>query len=258
MSNRGLGSYGFALLLFAFLLPAGLTAQDAIPSGTILPMQLNTTIRSKDRPGQRITARIMQDVPLSGNGKIPANSKVVGHVVAATPASPSHPGEVTLRFDAVIEGKRHIPVVTNLRALADMMDVSQAQTPTAGPDRGTSSADWVTEQIGGDLNYHGTYVTNGSTVVGKSMVGDGVLVQVRSGPGETCRGDVAGNDQPQALWLFSSDACGLFGYPNLILSHTGRTNPVGDVRLTAKQGDVLVRGGSGLLLRVDRSGAPRQ
>lgn len=243
---------GLKLLLLPFLLSAGLLAQNAIPSGTILPLQLSTTIRSKDaRPGQTVTARIRQDVPLSPSGKIPANSRVIGQIVAVTPASHSHPGQVTVRFDTVIVGKRRIPVVTDLRALANMMNVSQAQIPMAGPDRGTSEADWVTEQIGGDLNYHGSYVTNGSTVVGQSMVGDGVLVHVRSGPQEKCRGEVDGNDQMQAVWLFSSDACGLFGYPDLLLAHSGRTDPVGEFRITAKNGDLTLRGGSGLLLRVN-------
>ncbi|HUO16858.1 MAG TPA: hypothetical protein VMX38_17880 [Verrucomicrobiae bacterium] len=249
-----LRAIGLKLLLLPFLLSAGVLAQNAIPPGTILPLQLSTTIRSRnDRPGLKVTARIRQDVPLSAGSKIPANSRVIGEIVAVTPASPTRPGEVTVRFDKVIMGKQRIPVVTDLRALANMMDVSQAQIPMAGPDRGTSEADWVTEQIGGDLNYHGAYVTNGSTVVGRSMVGDGVLAQVRSGPQERCRGEVDGNDQVQALWLFSSDACGLFGYPDLILAHTGRRNPVGEFRLTARRGDLTIRGGSGLLLRVNPS-----
>jgi hypothetical protein len=40
-------------------------ASLAIPSGTILPVRLNSTISLKCAPGQVITGRIMQDVPLS-------------------------------------------------------------------------------------------------------------------------------------------------------------------------------------------------
>src|SRR5580700_9337894 len=53
-----------------------------IRAGTILPVRLNATLSSgKAKAGQAITGRIMQDVPLTGGAKIPAGSKVVGHIV---------------------------------------------------------------------------------------------------------------------------------------------------------------------------------
>lgn len=243
------------ILLAAVFLSASFTAraQELIPRGTILPVQLNSSINAgKAHPGQIITGRIMQDVPLREGTRIRARSKVIGHIVAVTPASPSSPAEITLRFDTVFAGKRAIPVVANLRALANMMAVSDALTPTESPDRGTSEADWVTEQIGGDINYHGSYVTSGSTVVGQSLIGDGVLVHIRGGAGKKCGGDVD-EDLLQALWVFSSDACGLFEYPNVILAHAGRDKPIGEIILRAAHGNLLIRAGSGMLLRVDRA-----
>jgi hypothetical protein len=62
---------------------------------------------------------------------------------------------------------------------------------------------------------------------------------------------VSGNDQPQALWVFSSDACGLYDFPNLTLTHAGRTNPLGEITLESIKGDVKIPAGSGLLLRGD-------
>jgi len=63
-----------SLLTFLLLCSLGLFAQEAIPPGTVLPVQLKSTLDSlKSKPGQTITARIMQDVPLSvpqqGQGK---------------------------------------------------------------------------------------------------------------------------------------------------------------------------------------------
>jgi hypothetical protein len=194
----------------------------------------------------------MQDVPLPGQSTIRAGAKVIGHVVAVTPATKVPGAKVSLRFDTLAVGKRRIPLVTNLRALATMMDVSAAQVPESGPDRGTSEYSWTTDQIGGEIAYHGRgAIVNGSHAVGYSEAG-GALVQVSSRPGTKCRGAVDGNDQPQALWVFSSDACGLYDFPNVTLTHAGRTNPVGEITLKSSKGDINIRGGSGLLLRVAR------
>lgn len=236
-----------AVLAFA----AGLNAQDAIPGGTILPVQLNSSVRSnKARPGRRISARVMQDVPVSASSKIRSGAKVTGRVVDVRPASAGTRAEISLRFDTVIAGKRRIPMVANLRALASMMEVSEAQVPKSGPDRGTSEYTWTTEQIGGEIDFHGQGVSHGSYIVGKSIA-DGVLVRVSARPGTECRGEVDGNDSVQALWVFSSDACGLYGYPHVILSDAGRSDPVGQITLRSTRGDLYLRGGSGMLLRVN-------
>ena len=121
-------------------------------------------------------------------------------MVAVTPATKVAGAKVSLRFDTLAVGKRRIPLVTNLRALATMMDVS-GQVPESGPDRGTSEYSWTTDQIGGEIAYHGRgAIVNGSHAVGYSEAG-GALVQVSSRPGTKCRGAVDGNDQPQALWV---------------------------------------------------------
>jgi hypothetical protein len=89
-------------------------------------------------------------------------------------------------------------------------------------------------------------VTHGSSVVGKSVV-DGVLVRLSgSAP---CRGDLEGNGRPQALWVFASDACGLYDLPGLTLVHAGRSEPR-EIRIRAEKGEVKIPAGSGLLLRI--------
>jgi hypothetical protein len=239
-------------VLFVFMLTTGLFAQVAIPPGTILPVRLNSSLRSnKARPGQRISARIMQDLPLQNGSRIRAGAKVFGHVVAVTAATQTGRAQISLRFDTVKEGDRRLPVLTNLRALATMMDVEEAQIPEAGPDRGTSEDSWVTDQVGGDVVYHGASVVSGFTTVGRPVLGGGVLVNVSANPGFQCRGAISGNDRPQALWVFSSDACGVYGYPHVILAHAGRSDPVGEITLQANRGDLNIRSGSGLLLRVN-------
>jgi hypothetical protein len=194
----------------------------------------------------------MQDVPLPGGSRIRAGAKVVGQVVAVKPASNGAGGEISLRFDMLLAGSQRMPIITNLRALATMMDVSQAQLPESGPDRGTSENAWTTDLIGGEVNYRGGgIVAHGSDIVGRSSAG-GVLARVSSRPGMACRGEVDGNDRPQALWVFSSDACGLYGFPGVTLTHAGRTDPIGTITLVSNQRNVRIRAGSGLLLRVQK------
>jgi hypothetical protein len=227
-----------------------LWAQDAIPGGTILPVQLNSAIRSdKAKPGKVVSARVMQDVPLPAGSKIHSGAKILGHVVAVRPDNNGTGTEIALRFETLEVGGRRIAVTTSLRALASMMEVSEAQVPTTGPDRGTSEYSWTTNLIGGEVNYGGGTVAHGLSVVGRS-VPQGVLVRVSSNQRGMCRGDVGADDRLQALWVFSSDACGVYGFSNLSLIHAGRTEPVGEIILRSGTGKLNIRGGSGMLLRV--------
>ena len=76
----------------------------------------------------------------------------------------------------------------------------------------------------------------------------GVLVHVSSRPGSACR-EVDGKDRLQALWVFSSDASGIYDIPGVPLIRAGRVNPVGQITLASESGNIPIRG-RGLLLRV--------
>ena len=232
-------------------LSTGSFGQNAIPSGTILPLQLSGSLNSKkSKPGQVVTARLMQNVPLPTGAHIPAGSKAVGRVLDVVKGREGAGAQISLQFDTLVVSKRKIPITTNLRALASMMEVAEAQLPNTGPDSGTSEYEYVTNQIGGDVVYgRGGLVANGLQVVGISTP-NGVLARVTSKPGSMCRGEVGGNDLPQALWLFSADACGTFGFADLTIRHAGRSDPVGQITLVSTKNDFDVRSGSGLLLRV--------
>jgi hypothetical protein len=219
------------LWISLIFLASQLSAQSAIPPGTILPVRLNFSLNTrKVRRGQVITARVMEDVPLWSGEKIHAGATVRGHVVDVKRANRS---QVSLRFDTLVVYKRPMPIITNLRAVAGMMAVEQAQIPNTGPDRGTPENWWATDKVGGESGPFGR------------------LLRATHKLGTKCRGEVEGNDQLQALWVFSSDACGAYGFTNLEITHAGRNQPVGEITLASNHGDVNVRSGGGMLLRVN-------
>ncbi len=236
-----------SLLVF----PLSLLAQDAVPTGTVLPARLTDSLSSKNsKPGKVIIARIMQDVPLANGKTIRANSKVVGHVVEVDLATDGAPAKISLCFNSLVISKRSIPISVSLRAMASMLEIDDAQIPNYGGDRGTPSSAYETVQVGGEIVYRGGgHVMDGETVVAEPVY-DGVLGRLRANLERNCLSTLDGDDQPQALWLFSSDACGAYGYPHVTITHAGRSNPLGKIVLTSAEGDVNIRAGSGILLRV--------
>jgi len=180
---------------------------------------------------------------------------VTGQVVEVSPAAGSRGGQISVRFDALDIDRRKIAIRTSLRALAAWMEVYNATLAEVPQDYGTSDNWATTRQVGGDLvyGYQGPVVNAQGEIVGAS-VNNGVLAQIRAKEGTKCRGAVADNDSPQALWVFSADSCGLYGFPRLRINHAGRTEPIGEIRLVAVHGELKIRGASGMLLRVVSSG----
>jgi hypothetical protein len=239
------------VLLSVLILPVKVLAQEAVPAGTVLPVQLNSSLSRKTKPGQVITARVMQDVSLGDGSRIRAGAKVTGQVIDVTPRSFGASASISITFNELLMSHRKLGLVTDLRALASPMEVEDAQIPDMGGDRGTPSTAYTTNQVGGDEVVYrgGGHVMNGSRIVGEP-VGDGVVGEVSPNAAGECRGAIEGNDRPQSLWVFSSDACGVYGFHGVTIAHAGRTDPVGRITLTSSDGDLNIRAGSGLLLRV--------
>jgi hypothetical protein len=218
--------------------------------GTILPVQLSSTVSlDKAAPGQLISARIAQDVPLANGVVLRRGTKVLGHIVSVTPGNPSR---IAFTFDKLEYSKSNsLSVATNLRALASNLEIDSASLPNAGSDRGTPSVWWNTVQVGGEGLYGSGPLTRGGQVVGHWVWGGGAVGQVEENG--KCRGEVAGNVRDQSLWLFSTDACGVYGYSDVAIEHAGRTSPEGEITLTSTKPNLKIRAGSGILLRVNKS-----
>jgi len=228
-----------------------------IPAGTILPVRLNSTVSSaKSKPGQVISGRIMQDVPLSSGTRIKEGSKVAGRIVEVTPARPGERARLSLRFDKLIFSHKTVSISTNLRAIAGFMRINEAQTPTSGPSESDVYRWLTTEQIGGDIAYgEGGPVTthnDPNDVVGKKVNG-GVLGQLRANGVANCRGATDGNESPQAIWVFSSDACGVYGIEHIRIVSSGRSGVPGLIVFGSDKQNLKIPGGAGMLLRIEKN-----
>jgi hypothetical protein len=226
-------------------------ATSAIPPGTILPIRLNHGFSDKSHPGSAISGRVMQSVPLPNAETIPAGATISGTITAIQPAASGASPTVSFTFTELGMHHQRFPISVDLRALASSMQISLAQIPEVSSGFGTPSTWADTVQIGGDYVYGaGGEVTDPyNQKVGKALLEGGVLVHLKAQPDTPCRGELGDSDRLQALWVFSADACGVYGLQGVKIAHAGRTDPVGVVTLTSASGQVKVGSGSGMLLR---------
>ena len=111
-----------------------------------------------------------------------------------------------------------------------MMEVEAAQISRISTDREMPWAWRTRDLVGGEAAYgEGGPVSHGTETVGRPLA-DGVLVRIRANQRSGCRDEAAPNTL-QALWIFSSDACGAYGFNDAHISHIGRTIRRGSLRL---------------------------
>lgn len=237
----------------ALLSALAMMVSQGIPAGTAFPVALNSTLDAKkDKPGQRIEARLMQDVPLPSGEKIKAGAHVTGHILAVTkPASGG--SRIVLKFDHLTAGGTTMALTLGVRAIATADSVYQAEVPIDAESNYESSNQWVMRQVGGEIVKRGRgIIASGDGVVGRW---DGAAWgKLTSAPAGGCTA-ADGNGIEQALWVFSTSACGLYGLEDVKLIHDGRTDPAGQIILESAK-DLHIGGGSGWLLQVDGTPTP--
>jgi len=221
---------------------------QALPPGTLLPLMLNTTINSgKSKPGEKLTAKLKQDLPLD-SGDIKAGAEVSGRVVSVKRGGAGAPATVVVVFDLIRINGQEFPITTNMRALASMQAVYQARLPinSVAPD-GNSVWDYNTRQVGGEIVYGRNGVRSDAGIVGMVPEPGWVIAVPRGNPEAGC--DAPENKHMQAFWVFSTNACGVYGDEDLKIARHADDPKTGQITLTDPK-KVAVRGGAGLLLTV--------
>jgi hypothetical protein len=225
---------------------------ERIPAGTILPVSLNSDLRSdKHESGTAIIATIMQDVPLGRGESLRKGSMLTGHVIeVVTPGRGSDESKISFQLDHIRLGDQTLPITTTLRAVASRSEVSAATPQLISSEYADN-----TIEIGGDqISYgEGNPVMVGAQVVGK-YTRQGVLANVDQDLATPCRVTIDRKAQPQAFWVFSVNACGAYGFGDLRILRSGRTEAPGEVTLASNRKAVKLDKGSAMLLRVDGSG----
>ena len=229
----------FLVLIAAPVYGAGVMKDLAAPPpGATLPVVINRTLKPHHvRPGQPISAELIQTVPVSAKVELPKGAKLDGRVVKVGGSS------ISILFDRLGWKGRTIPVRVKLVAAAAMMNVYDTGVPLSGPDRGTASrSDWTTRQVGGDQIFlsggSGTVYDRYSQPVGYADY-TGVYANP-SAPGKL----------PRAVGPFSTTASGLHGFPEFSIESTGGAGL--PITLIASKPNWVIRSGSALLLEVVR------
>jgi hypothetical protein len=223
-----------------------------LPGGTVLPVALQKTISVKEaQAGQLIEARIMQEVPLPSGERIPLKSAVKGSIVSLTKDEDGPGVKLTLKFNQLQTKKETLAMVAYLRAIASYNAVRAAQIPRSGADVGTPTGWADTTQIGGDTRFGdgGPVRGRGKETVGKGVRG-GVLVSVKANPPRGCDGAANGDESPQALWVFSADACGVYDLNGTTITRKGMGEPVGEITLHFEKANMKLEGGTAMLLSI--------
>jgi hypothetical protein len=222
---------------------------DPIPAGTILPVSLNSDLRSDKSPkGATITAAVMQDVPLGKGERLRKGTKLTGHVVEAiTPGRRTDESKVSFQFDLVRLGNLAIPITITLRALASRTAILAATPELTSSEYADNQIEIGSDQI--------SYGADSPVMVGSQVVGrytsQGVLANVDQDSGTRVGGTIDGNVHSQAFWLFSVNARGAYGFGDLTILQSGRTAPLGEATLASNRKAVKVNKSSAMLLRVD-------
>ena len=232
---------------FALLILAVIPSQD-IPAGTVIPIMLRSSLNAaKDRVGKKIAGRVMQDVRMPSGRTIREGSRMIGHVVNVTQPGSSG-SSIVVKFDALEEQGRTTALTTRLVAVASTASVRDAQLPITGNSDTDPVSQWVTRQVGGDVVRRGQgRVASRDGVSGTWVGGSSVVIRLTPNPKAGCS-EGPGYDREQAVWIFSSGACGAYGL-NVKIASAGATPPLGEIEITSRR-NVDIGDGSAWLLTV--------
>lgn len=195
-------------------------------------------------------AKTMQVVLYGPAGEIPKGARVQGHVIDASHTGNPQRSSLTIQFDKIVMKKRVAPVCTSVRAMADSIDAYKATMEATSLD---TNASLGTTLIGGDHIPPGgkyVYATEYDNVGISNRFGIFSRLEPASPHAHTVATDCSGVATLQSVAIFSSGACGLYGFPDTYLAATGAEEPTGAITLIGKHHPLEISSGSAALLQI--------
>lgn len=245
-------SWALKALFSAWMLLSAPASQanvpNAAPVGTAFPVVFTHTINAADaKMGDTVTTKTTQVVILPTGDRIPQGSELIGTIVESHPHSPNEPSELAIRFETLLSAGSKSAIRVRLRAMASFVDSYSARSALVQYDTPDNS---LYSQVGGDtyFPYDAVHSPRGA-VVGKATR-DGIFVKLARTTAESNDRIMCDEtDTLQAVGIFSSSACGLYGFGDFFLDEAG-TSGDGVIRFHADQHSAKIARGTVALLQV--------
>jgi hypothetical protein len=229
--------------------------RGALPPETAIPVRFVHTVDVyKAKPGDLIRAKTLQVITLPDGMELPKGTVVTGHVVEAQPLRLGPAGaepqasRLSIHFDQIVHGDATLPVNLSVRALANTLDSDDAENLHYIDE---SFVDPSVILIGGDefSPLDKTIKGEDGQVIGyhrRQGVFAPLLDSYDDAPGSnlTCHA----TRTEQSVSIFSPRACGLYGFVDESLPHTGRRGS-GTFTLESRDHSVTLYAGATALLQ---------
>jgi hypothetical protein len=202
---------------------------------TTIPIDFSQSVSAESaKQGDLVLAKTIQAIQLPTGGAIPAGSRVVGHVLAAsgfaydtTPYAHQKQSVLSIHFDSVQVKGESLPLSVTVRAMASPIASWDAQKPQASDmdPLGTLT------QIGGDQ-----LVPSQSEV--RNLEGDVVAYNRRGGVYAhlIANGNCDGSSVEVSVALYSASACGVYGLGNISATERGSAAAPSTLTLVSTHG----------------------
>jgi hypothetical protein len=248
-----IGLFGTSFLLAQS--PAPTTLATHLAASTTLPITFARTVNAKSaHVGDPVSAKTIERVNLADGQVIPSGASVTGRIVDAvpfefdkTPYARQNSSTLAIHFDSIDSKGTTLPLNVYVRALADPITTWDAQKPRPSDE----DPDATTVQIGGGEIFEphqGQVINMDGDIVGYQQHG-GIYAHLLPASGNSPEGcDGGSTEVPVAL--FSASACGLYGFTDVSMVHSGRTGNASTLILSSRRGSPEVWKGSTALLEV--------
>ena len=233
-----------------------------LPPNTILPIVFTSTLdANRAKVGDRVLAKTIQVVKVPGL-VLASGSVLRAHIISAVPAikpgnktQASQNSELGLHFDLIASNAVSIALDVYVRAMADPIS-SRTATEPYGDTKWDSDATVV--QVGGDwLTPSQTdVISSDGRVVARNIKG-GVYGKLQTATGNSPSGCDASNSD-ESLAIFSVSACGLYGFGETRMEHSGRTFFPSTLLVSSPSGPARIWKGTTALLEVRQPAVERE